>query len=222
LGSSYSTIKPLAHNQKQLSQAFYTFIVYSRVRGKMAFILGYFLIGAVVVTLIFLLVLRLMEKKLKEKILGSKNSRNRFYLDKANAIDPKNENAAINRIDKVAKSFFMEAFKVKGSSEYSELVTIFTKKNNKKAKLFCEIMTRELYSKEKPDPQTIQDLINLLVQLISSNRIITKAEQIELDKRSKQGFKAEKTKVKQQKATAPSQPAQAQPKTEQPAEENTQ
>ena len=103
---------------------------------------------------------------------------------KISNLDINKSNLALKELDKIAKSFFGDAFHVKGNPEYSELTEIFNKKNNRKAKEFCETMTKFLYSKETISKEEIQDLARLIAEIVASNKILTKEEKEILDKKS--------------------------------------
>jgi len=101
----------------------------------------------------------------------------------------------LESVDKIARNFFEEAFKIKKSAGYSELKKYFDKKKNARAAEFCEIMNNLLYSKEK-DNNKIKKLINLLTEIAETNEIISEAEQVlrkgEISRISKEKFKNEK------------------------------
>lgn len=146
--------------------------------------LGYILGGFVVIVSIFLIVLAVIEKKLLIKLLKGKYTQNEQYITKISKLDVNKPNPALKELDKIAKSFFREAFHIKGNPEYSELTEIFHKKNNRKAKEFCEAMTKFLYAKETISKEEIQDLARYIAEIISSNKIISKEEKEILDKKS--------------------------------------
>jgi len=162
--------------------------------------IGYILIGVIVITVLVLFGLWLFEKKLKKKVVQGRNTRNNFYLEKLGKIDTSSLSKSLKSISKIAKNFFAEAFKIKGVVEYSELRNFFKKKNNKKARRFCEVMTEIYYTKESINKNQIKELTNLLQEIISSNHIILEEEKKELDKKSIEKQKQAKIKKKVSKA----------------------
>lgn len=153
--------------------------------------LGYILLGFIIIVAIFLAILWIMEKKLKIRLMFGRKTKNEVYIEKVSKVDINKPQEAIKQLDKIGKAFFVEAFHMQGSADYSELKDIFAKKNNKKAVEFCNIMTQFLYSNIKDDvtKKDIQKLITLLAEIISSNRILTKEEKLELDKKARENQK---------------------------------
>ena len=82
--------------------------------------LGYLLIGFVLIVSIFLIVLSLLEKRLHIRFLKGKHWRNQLYIMKISKIDLNNPEQSLRTLDNTAKNFFIEAFHLKGSLEYSE------------------------------------------------------------------------------------------------------
>jgi DNA-directed RNA polymerase subunit F len=158
--------------------------------------LGYILLGFIVIVALFFILLIILEKKLKIRILFGRKSKNEQYIEKLSKVDPKKIKESIINIDKIARAFFIEAFKVKSSLDYSELKVIFNKRHNKKVEDFCRTMTEILYSKvgETIIKKDVQNLVTLLAEIISSNQILSKEEKEELDKKSleKSGQKPKK------------------------------
>jgi hypothetical protein len=153
--------------------------------------IGYVLLGCVIIVAIFLVILWIIEKKLKIRLLFGRKTKNEVYIEKVSKTDVNKPQEAIKQLDKIGKAFFVEAFHVQNSADYSELKEFFYKKNNKKAAEFCNIMTQFLYSniKESITKKDIQKLITLLAEIISSNQILTKKEKEELDKKARQNQK---------------------------------
>jgi len=146
--------------------------------------LGYILMGFIALISVFLIVLALLEKKLQVRVLKGKYTRNHFYIEKLSKLDIKNTSEGLKIFDSIIRAFFKEAFHIKGSPDYSELETLFIKKHNNKAINLCNNMKKFLYSKEPITQQQLQDLVKLLAEIISSNKIISKEEKFELDKKS--------------------------------------
>jgi len=146
--------------------------------------IGYVILGCVGIVVIFLGILAVVEKKLLMKLLRSRTTRNELYIQKIAKINIENPSTSLEEIDKIAKSFFREAFHIEGNPEYSELENFFLKKNNRKAVGFSRIMTTFLYSGMGPEKADLQELIKLLAEIVSSNRILSKEEKAELDKKS--------------------------------------
>jgi hypothetical protein len=153
--------------------------------------LGYILLGCVIIVAIFLAILWILEKKLKIRLLFGFKTRNQVFIEKLSKTDVSKPQEAIKQIDKVAKAFFVEAFHVQSSTDYSELKEFFSKKNNKKASEFCNIMTQFLYSgiRENLTKKDVQRMITSLAEIISSNKILTKEEKEELDKKARENQK---------------------------------
>ena len=155
--------------------------------------LGKILIILIPIIILVLIVLIILEKRLKNKIRA--NNRNKFYLSEIREIDKTYYKKSLESINKIARDFFEEAFKIRKSMGYSELKKYFDQNNNSKAAEFSEIMNILLYSKEK-DNSKIQKLINLLIEIAETNEIISEAEQIlrkgEISSIGKKEFKNEK------------------------------
>ncbi len=146
--------------------------------------IGYILIGFIALVSIFLVIIAVIEKKLHIRFLKGRYWRNQFYIEKISKLDINKIGESLRAFDNIIKSFFAEAFHIKGNPEYSELEKIFSNKNNKKAKEICNQMTRFLYSKEQLSKEQFQNMIILMAEIISSNKIISKEEKEELDKKS--------------------------------------
>jgi len=148
--------------------------------------LSYILIGFVALVSIFLVVLTVLEKKLHLKFLRGKYARNEFYIEKIAKLNISKPVESLGILNNLAKGFFREAFHIKGSPEYSQLELFFKKRNNKKATEFSRKMTIFLYSKEPITKEQLQELVRILAEIISSNKIISREEQKDLDKKSQQ------------------------------------
>ena len=146
--------------------------------------LGTILIVIVSVVSLVLIYLIMIEKRLHKKASKIKNTKNRFYIEKISKLTLSNPQTTLKEIDKIARNFFREAFKIKPSMEYGELKEIFTKKHNKKMIEFCEKMSGLLYAGRKPEKKQNQKLISILVDIIAKNQILTKPEKEILDKKS--------------------------------------
>ena len=153
--------------------------------------LGKILIISITIITSILIVLITIEKKLNKKI--TKTNRNDFYISEIKKIEKSNPKKILKSIDKIARSFFEEAFKIKKFTGYSELKKPFAKKNNVKVVEFCELITKLLYSKEKNNNK-IQRLISLLIGIVKANKIVSKEE--EQIKTKKNRFKNYLRKVK--------------------------
>ena len=137
--------------------------------------IGYVLAGFVIIIGIFLVILAVIEKRLKIKIIQTRFTPNQLYIIKLSKLN-------VRLLDKLARDFFREAFHIKGPTDYSILEQIFNKKNNKKVKEFCYEMNRYLYAGLEISKKDLQNLITILAEIMASNRILTKEEQVELDK----------------------------------------
>ncbi|MEK6925941.1 MAG: hypothetical protein AABW50_01540 [Nanoarchaeota archaeon] len=154
--------------------------------------LGYILLGFIGIISIFLIILTFLEKKLHIKFLQHRFTPNQLYIKKIAMVNIEKPEESLHYLDKVGKSFFREAFHVSGAPEYSELSEIFERKNNKKAKEFCERMTLLLYSGSKIDKDSIQELLKQLAEIVAGNKIITKEEKEILDKKAAQNNPSKK------------------------------
>lgn len=148
--------------------------------------LGYILIGFVIIIAVFLILLSFIEKKLKIRFSQGKHSKNQTYVEKLSKIKIENPQTAMKEMDAVAKSFFREAFRIKGSPEYSTLTPYFAKRNNKLATDFSDQMTRFMFSGVQPTSQNVQSLVILLAEIISKNKILSGDEKKVLDKKSQE------------------------------------
>ncbi len=148
--------------------------------------LAYLLIGFVALVSIFLIVLALIEKKLRLSFIRGKYWRNDFYMTKISNIKTDNLDEALKSLNQLMKSFFREAFHIKGPLDNSYLEQYFVARNNKKATKLIQEITRLLYSGEKLTKEKLQELIGLAAEIISSNKIITKEQKEEFDRKSKE------------------------------------
>lgn len=148
--------------------------------------LGYILIGFIIIVAIFLILLSLVEKKLKIRIFQGRTSRNQVYISKLAKIDIHTPVESMKEIDRLGKAFFKEAFRLSGSPDYSELIDYFARRNNKLATNFSDQMTKLMYAGSEPKTSDVQNLIILLAEIISKNKILTKDEKLELDKKSRE------------------------------------
>ncbi len=147
--------------------------------------IGYILLGFIAIVLIFLITLALLEKKLHIRFLRGRYKRNEIYIEKIAKVNIKSPKIGLKELSKIGKNFFREAFHFKGMPEYSFLQTYFYKKNNRKATQFCSEIIRFMYSKEDPTQEKIHEMIQLLAEIVASNKIITKEQKVELDQKSK-------------------------------------
>ena len=146
--------------------------------------IGYILIGFIALVSIFLIVLTLLERRLHMRFLKDRYGRNQMYLEKISHLDINAPQKSIVEFDNLLKAFFREAFHIKGNPEYSELEEFFKKRNNKKAIEICNNMSKLLYSGKPASKEELQKLIYISAEIISSNKIISKEEKKELDKKS--------------------------------------
>jgi len=136
--------------------------------------LGYILIGFITIVSIFLIVLALIEKKLHLKFLSVGYKRNQYYIEKLSKLNINTPVESLRALEKLGKSFFREAFHIKGNPDFSELAYYFNNKNNSKATRFCSDIVKYVYSKTNISKEDLQQLIVLLAQIVSSNKIISK------------------------------------------------
>lgn len=146
--------------------------------------LFYILAGFVGLVIIFLVVLSLIEKKIYRKFLSSKYTRNHIYIEKLSKINIQKPDEGIRTLSNIARNFFREAFRSPEGMEFSEFEQYFIKKNNRKASELSNKIVQYMYSRMPLSPEELQNLINLLAEIISSNRIITREEKKELDKKA--------------------------------------
>ncbi len=110
-------------------------------------------------------------------MMKRKKDEKNFYIKKVRKIRESKPEKILESLDKIARTFFKEAFKIKKSIDYSELMKIFHRKNNQKAVEFCKIMTKVLYSKERITKEGCKKLKNLLINVINDyNRTKDKIE----------------------------------------------
>jgi len=133
--------------------------------------LGIILIASIVIIALILFFLLMKEKKLKKKI-KEENNRTPSYISEIEKIERANPKKILNFIDKIARDFFKEAFKIRRFIGYSELKKTFSRRNNEKAVEFCDLMSKSLYSKE-PDGEKIQKIINLLIEIVEANQPVS-------------------------------------------------
>ncbi len=146
--------------------------------------LAYILIAIITAISIVLISLVVIEKRLHRKATRKKDTKNKYYIEKLSRVNLKDTERTLKQFDKLARNFFREAFKTKAGLEYAELKDYFAKRHNKKAEQFCDIMDNVLYSGSKATKKDNLKLLNILAEIIGSNRIITKKEKKELDKKS--------------------------------------
>jgi len=146
--------------------------------------IGYILMGFIAIVLVFLVILGLLEKKLHIRFLRGRYARNDFFIEKIANMKVHNINDSLRELSNLATLFFREAFHIKGNLDYSELTYYFNNKNNKKATQFCAEIVKYMYSKEKITQEKFHELVRLLAEIVSSNKIITKEQKKELDKKS--------------------------------------
>lgn len=126
--------------------------------------LGTFTLIAILVIVVVLIILIVVEKKLRKKVT-KKEDRNNYYFEKINKINKSDTEGSLKQINKIAKGFFKERFKVNRSLTYSELKDFFIKEKNKRASEFCVNINEALYSNNKSD-EIVLKLLNDLVNLI--------------------------------------------------------
>lgn len=142
---------------------------------------------AIVATILFILIA--LEKDLYQKIVIRKNRRNAFYIKETKKINKKYPQIALNKIDKITKNFFNEAFKIQKSKDYSEIKDFFKKQNKIESSILCDMMIKTLYSGKEPDIRENQILINQLVKIIVNNPIMTKEEKMLQKNKNKKTIK---------------------------------
>lgn len=141
--------------------------------------LGIGLIISIAIIASILIILIRIEKKLRGEI--KEMDPNKDYVSQIKQISKSNYKKIPEQIDKITRNFFREAFGIRAFTGYSELTKFFKRKKDAMAVEFCELMSTILYSKEK-DNDEIQRLINILIEIIQTNKIIYKEEQITPEK----------------------------------------
>jgi hypothetical protein len=149
--------------------------------------LGILLIFFITIVFTLLIILIIIEKKLHKKIIKNENSRNMFYLERIGRINKKDPDKALTSIDKIAKDFFKEAFKVKRNMGYDLLGSSFKQKNNVEVARFCSLMNDSLYSGKKKNDENIKGLILILESIVKNNLLYTK-EELERKNLEKEGL----------------------------------
>lgn len=167
----------------------------------MGYILNLGTILIIIVSLVSLVLIYLImtEKRLHKQASKIKNVKNRFYIEKISKLTLSDPKITLKQIDKIARNFFREAFKIKPSLEYDELKEVFAKRHNKKIVEFCKEMSSLLYSGKKPEKKQNQKLISILVEIIEKNHILTKQEKEILDKKSQAKDKKAQTSLRKLK-----------------------
>ncbi len=165
--------------------------------------IGYVLVGFVIIISAFLILLAVIERKLHIKIIQTRYTPNQVYIIKVSKLNVKKPQESLKALDKLAKEFLREAFHIKGTPDYSELAQVFTKKNNKKLIEFCTEMNKFLYSRQEITKKDVQNLIMILAEIIASNRILTKENQVELNKISMEKNPQRPSKVKKLESKIP-------------------
>ena len=154
--------------------------------------LGIVLILIVALVSVVLIVLKIIEKRLEKKLKKARYIRDNYYIGEIEKLKQYPTNQLLNKIDKIARNFFEEAFNIKSSIEYSELEKTFQKRKNEAALEFCKGMTHTLYSGEESSKQNIPVLITLLKTLIQNTHILSKEEKIEIKEQSEKARKNKK------------------------------
>ncbi len=140
---------------------------------------AYVLIISIIIIASVLIILITIERKLNKR--RRKKNPNMFYISEIKKINKSHPKKILKSLDKIARSFFEEAFKIRTFTGYSELKKFFIQKKNIKAIEFCELIDKILYSEEK-NSNKIQRLTNLLIEVVETNKIISKEEQIKIEK----------------------------------------
>ena len=140
-----------------------------------------FLIVFIVLLIIFITVLYSANKKLKKRVMLKNQEEKKEDMLKERIINLKDSNGnpekLLDSIDRLAKELFNESPQNSKNLDYSELISVFKKKNNELGVSFCKKMLGLLYAGEKA---TKQDINNLIKQLeIIASEIHPRLERIE-------------------------------------------
>lgn len=138
--------------------------------------LGIILIILIAVVFTLLIILINIEKRLHKKIIKKKSSRDIFYLKRIEGIPKIDSRKTLINIDKIAREFLKEAFKIKGTEDYSILEDFFNQKGNNEIAEFCDSMNNALYSGKKINKEDSQKLISSLIKIIKDNPLFIKEE----------------------------------------------
>jgi hypothetical protein len=114
------------------------------------------------------------ESRLKKSLDQRKDNRNVFYKKKLKAIKTSNIEQALNKVDRLAREFFSEAFGPDYHLECSDVKEKFAKINNLDCINFCSLMIELNYAGEKSDIKKVKKMISLLEKIISENKIPSK------------------------------------------------
>lgn len=144
----------------------------------------YGIIGIILLTIILIII----EKKVTRK---KEKTRNIYYSRKLKSINKSRTYEALEEINTLARNFFLEAFDIKKSIEYSEVKEITP---DSKMHEFANLMEKMLYSKKVPTRDEITRLSKILENLIKNHHIFSKKEKEALKK--KEEFEKKKSKVK--------------------------
>jgi len=132
---------------------------------------------------IILIILHIIETKLRHKIKRHEENKNIFYIKEVEKIDKSYPKKTLKSINKITRNFLIDTFGIKASIEYSKLKNFFVKKNNIEIAKFCDNMTNILYSGKKANKRDNQKLIKSLLRIIQNNHIPTREEKEELRKK---------------------------------------
>ncbi len=138
----------------------------------------YILSGLLILFPLILIILELIENRIKKKIEKEKLNKKRYYLKKLNEIDYSNNDSNLNQINKLAKELFKDIFQIRYFQGYGKLEKNFLKKGFLKEAKFCGDINKYLYSQEKPDLTQIKNLMNLFKQIMTKDDKIIKKENI--------------------------------------------
>jgi len=144
----------------------------------------YILIGFIGLVVVFLIVLSLIEKRLYKTFLSKKYTRNHLYIEKLSKINVQKPEEGLQSLKHVVKNFFREAFHSPDGMELSEFEQYFSKRNNKKAIELSSKIVRFMYSGQTITQEQLQELVRLTAEIVSSNKILSKEERKDLDKKA--------------------------------------
>jgi hypothetical protein len=127
---------------------------------------------AISMTIISWVLLILIEKQIRK--IKIKN-RNEIYLERLEK-EYEDSSEELENIDQISKEFFKEVFKLK-KVEYSNLIDIFNKNNDKTGIEFCKLRKKNIYAEDEPNPNEVKVLKNYLIEIIKNNKIMSEEEE---------------------------------------------
>jgi len=138
------------------------------------------LIAVSVILAIVIVTLTIIQKKLRKKIVFKEETETKENIlikeiESLKASKTSSEDT-LNSINKIARNYFTETFRLRKNLEYSEMINLFKGKNRNSVMMFCQQMLKALYSGEKVEEEKLNDLINNLETIIKEEKPSIKEE----------------------------------------------